>query len=137
MATDDLKEKNYAGLADNIPPVPDDVPATPGYIKYGAAIFLGITFGVACYVLGASIVGERPEQPQPTAAATYEYFNQGGAYLDPSNPGVLPDPFVSPFEPTLDPNYTEAGAFLREAADAESVEPVAPGDFSVSDPQTR
>lgn len=137
MATEDFKANTPAGKVDNVPPVPDDIPATPNYIKYCAAVFLGLTFGVACYVLGNSIVGERPEQPKQAAVATYDYFNQDGAYYDPANKGVLPDPFISPFEPTLDANYTETGAFLREAADAESVEPVAPGDFSVSDPAQR
>lgn len=135
MATEDFK--STAGKADNVPAVPDDIPSTPNYIKYGAAVFLGLTFGVACYVLGNSIVGDRPMPPKHAGAATYEYFNQSGAYGDAANKGVLPDPFISPFEPTLDANYSQAGALLREASDAESVEPVAPGNFSVSDPEQR
>lgn len=90
--------------ADDVPPVTADVDETPKAIRYGAAILLGMTFGVVCYLLGAHEISDRKYAPKHPVA-TEQYFSQSGTYGDPSIYGPLPDPFLSPFEPTLESDY--------------------------------
>lgn len=121
-----------------VPAVTADVDEVPRVVKYGAAVLLGLAFGVGCYVWVNGGVPSAPQNagrklgPSPTEA----YFAQYGAYDNPGIKGVVVDPFNSPFEPSLDPNGTETGALLRETAIAESVEPVAPGDYGVQKANT-
>lgn len=84
-----------------VPAVTADVDETPAFIRYGAAVLLGLAFGLACY-LWEDGTPQAPEaysgiKPAPTAS----YFNQAGLYDNSSVRGTLPNPFVSPFEPSL------------------------------------
>lgn len=121
-----------------VPAVTADVDEVPRVIKYGAAVLLGLAFGVGCYVWANGGVPSAPQNPghRLGPSPTEAYFAQYGAYDNPALEGVLVDPFNSPFEPSLDPNGTAAGAELREAALSESVEPVAPGDYTVQKANT-
>ena len=103
-----------------VPPVTADVDETPKFIKYGAAVLLGLAFGLGCYVwVDGDGQNANLDEPKHTAAvATAEYFNQYGAYDDPTIQGVLPDPFMSPFEPTLDAGY------VSEDVVVENVQPL-------------
>lgn len=87
-----------------VPAVTADVDETPGYVKYGAAILLGLAFGVGCYVWVDGGVPSAPQNPgrQLKVAPTEYYFTHAGTYSAPGQQGVLPDPFQSPFEPTLE-----------------------------------
>ena len=114
-----------------VPAVTADVDETSPVVKYGAAILLGLAFGVGCYVwVDGGVPSDRRDTSGVAPAPTEAYFTQYGAYDDPALAGTLPDPFVSPFEPSLDRNATAMQADMRLAALSESVEPVAPGDYS-------
>ncbi len=115
-----------------VPAVTADVDETSPVVKYGAAILLGLAFGVGCYIwVDGGVPYETRDTSKVAPAPTEAYFTQYGAYDDPALAGTLPDPFVSPFEPSLDRNATAVQADMRLAALSESVEPVAPGDYSV------
>ncbi len=101
--------------SDSVPPVTADAEETPKVIRYGAAVLLGMTFGVVCYLLGAHEIGNR-KYPSKHAVATEEYFSQSGTYGDPTIHGPLPDPFQSPFEPTLENSYPEESYVSYAAA---------------------
>lgn len=87
-----------------VPPVTADVDEAPRGVRYGAAIILALAFGVGCYMwIGdgdSSIVNS---DARIKAAATEQYFNQPGAN-DPigTSETPVPDPFNSPYEPSLD-----------------------------------
>ena len=93
-----------------VPPVTADIDETPDVIKYGAAVILGLAFGVGCYVWAGGGVPDHYDKAGRTAihaAPTEAYFKQAGTYDDPTLHGAIPDPFVSPFEPALvNYNYT-------------------------------
>lgn len=89
--------------------------ATPKYIEYGAAVLLGIAFGVGGYLL---IDG--------TPAAHYITHQQAPATA--AEPAV-PTPFEVAYEPSEVEESTPVGDILRETATAESVEPSAPADY--------
>lgn len=116
-----------------VPAVTADVDETPKFVKYGAAVLLGLAFGVGCYIWGGGADNDTANG-KVAPHATYAYFNQQGLYDNPKLKGTIPNPFQSPFEPTLDADYNNNTAILREAAISESVEPVAPGDFAVTQP---
>ena len=115
-----------------VPAVTADVDETPKFIKYGAAVLLGLAFGVGCYVWVDGGVPSAPQNPgrQLKIAPTAEYFANAGTYHAPSAQGVLPDPFISPYEPSLSPDYDATDATLSEFGTAESVEPLAPADIT-------
>jgi Outer membrane protein and related peptidoglycan-associated (lipo)proteins len=104
-----------------VPAVTADVDETPGFVKYGAAILLGLAFGVGCYIWVDGGVPSAPQNPgrQLRIAPTEYYFTNAGTYNKPGTQGVLPDPFRSPFEPTLD--YEDAGVSVY-STDPEGVE---------------
>lgn len=87
-----------------VPAVTADVDETPGFVKYGAAVLLGLAFGVGCYVWVDGGVPSAPQNPgrQLKIAPTEAYFTHAGNYAQPGAQGVLPDPFRSPYEPTLE-----------------------------------
>lgn len=118
-----LREHTDADSEPAIPAFTADVDETPAFIRYGSAILLGLAFGVGCYVWSIGGVPSAPQNPDHTVkmAPTEQYFTSSGQHYD---------PYMSPFEPNLDMNYTAVGANLRDAALAESVEPLAPGDYS-------
>lgn len=104
MATSEEKQKtDYMGDTDNMPGTAD-IDETPKTIRYGAAILLGLAFGVTCYLLGASEINDGKDVYKHPVA-TEKYFTQGGTYGDPNIKGPLPDPFLSPFEPALEGEY--------------------------------
>ena len=90
-----------------VPAVTADVDETPGFVRYGAAILLGLAFGVGCYVWVDGVPSAPQHKYTVKSAPTETYFTQMGLYDNPGLKGTLPDPFVSPFEPTLD--YSTAG----------------------------
>lgn len=104
-----------------VPAVTADVDETPGFVKYGAAILLGLAFGVGCYIWVDGGVPSAPQNQgrQLRIAPTEYYFTNAGTYNKPGTQGVLPDPFRSPFEPTLD--YEDAGVSVY-STDPEGVE---------------
>ncbi len=129
MATTDRKTDGT-----QVPGVTADVDETPAFVKYGAAVILGLAFGVGCYVW---IDGGVPTAPQTAdnhikVAPTEEYFTHAGTYANPSAQGVLPDPFVSPFEPSLESLSDLPDGTMRELATDESVEPIAPADYPMT-----
>lgn len=85
-----------------VPAVTADVDETPKFVKYGAAVLLGLAFGVGCYIWVDGI----PSAPQRNTGVKYapteEYFSQAGLYDNPNIKGTIPNPFISPFEPTLE-----------------------------------
>lgn len=119
-----------------VPAVTADVDETPGYIRYGAAILLGLVFGVGCYVWMAGGVPSAPQNPGNTLriAPTEAYFTHAGTYEAPSAQGVLPDPFVSPFEPTYEQLPTGTVTYAYDAyaqnADGSATAEDAYGDYS-------
>lgn len=85
-----------------VPAVTADVDETPKFIRYGAAVLLGLAFGVGCYIW-VDGVPSAPQRPRGVKAApTEQYFTQAGLYDNSKLSGTIPDPFVSPFEPTLE-----------------------------------
>lgn len=71
-----------------VPAVTADVDETPKFIRYGAAVLLGLAFGVCCYVW---ITGAAPQRP-------YERAN-GIAYTAPGakpDDSTIPNPFYTP-----------------------------------------
>ncbi len=108
-----------------VPAVTADIDETPGFIKYGAAVLLGLAFGVGCYVWvdgGIPSYDKGPSHSAVRIAPTEAYFTQAGTYDDPSLSGVIPDPFVSPFEPTFEQTptaeYTASDApYMSDAND--------------------
>lgn len=81
-----------------VPAVTADVDETPRYVRYGAAILLGLVFGVGCYVWMNGGVPSAPQKSAQFADAPRGYLAYGG-----TAEGYIPDPFVSAFEPTLEP----------------------------------
>lgn len=118
-----LREHTDADDEPAIPAFTADIDETPAFVRYGSAILLGLAFGVGCYIWSIGGVPSAPQNPDHTVkmAPTEQYFTATGQHYD---------PYMSPFEPNLDVNYTTVGANLRDAALAESVEPLAPGDYS-------
>ena len=97
-----------------VPAVTADVDETPGFVKYGAAVLLGLAVGVGGYVWYSGGVPSAPENPggHMAKAATYEYFNTPTAYYQADADGTVPDPFSSPFEVTgytAEPEIVNAG----------------------------
>ena len=116
-----------------VPAVTADVDETPKYVQYGAAILLGLAFGVGCYLWIDGGVPSAPQNPGNTIkmAPTEQYFASSGTYQQPSAQGVLPDPFESPFEPTLEEVPVQSATVTEivavpEAAQAESAAAPAP-----------
>ena len=116
-----------------VPAVTADVDETPGFVKYGAAVLLGLAVGVGGYVWYSGGVPSAPENPggHMAKAATYEYFNTPTAYYQADADGTVPDPFSSPFEVT---GYTaepegnvesQAGLTNASASDASTAAPAA------------
>ena len=114
MATTDEQDKDKQ----QVPGVTDNVTSTPRLIKYGAVAILAIGVGVASYYMYINSPDNEKETTVQPATAN-------------DSSELIPQPFA----PNEDANLSEAGAVLREAADAESVEPVATGNYSVSVPQ--
>lgn len=106
-----------------VPAVTADVDETPGFVKYGAAVLLGLAFGAGCYIWYKGGVPSAPANPGgPIArAATYDYFNNPTAYYQSDADGTIPDPFDSPFEVTAytaEPEiYDVAVATVPDAGD--------------------
>ncbi len=97
-----------------VPAVTADVDETPGFVKYGAAVLLGLAVGVGGYVWYSGGVPSAPANPggHMAKAATYEYFNTPTAYYQADADGTVPDPFSSPFEVTgytAEPEIVNAG----------------------------
>lgn len=106
-----------------VPAVTADVDETPKFVKYGAAVLLGLAVGVGCY-LWINGIPSRPQNPGHQIVLPTAQGNTASA--------AIPDPFA----PNLDVNGTATGVVLRDAALAESVEPLAPGDYSASQATT-
>ncbi len=85
-----------------------DVDETPRFVRYGAAILLGLAFGVGCYIWVDGIPSAPQRNDRVKAAPTEQYFTQMGLYDNPNAKGTIPDPFVSPFEPTLGSDNSDA-----------------------------
>lgn len=117
MTTDETKKGK--SLDEQVPPVTADVDETPKTIKYGAAIILGLAFGVGCYVWYDGGGDYTANDGRYSRAATEQYFNTTAAYDDPTIQGAIPDPFYSPFEPLLDPEYIDADIYLEPTSPAE------------------
>lgn len=114
MATTDDQNKDQQ----QVPGVTDNVASTPRLIKYGAVAILAIGVGVASYYMYINSPANEKESTTETSTPA-------------DTSALIPQPFA----PNEDANLSETGAVLREAADAESVEPVATGNYSVTDPQ--
>ena len=91
-----------------VPAVTADVDETPKFVKYGAAVLLGLAFGVGCYIWVDGIPSAPQRMAGVKAAPTEQYFTQAGLYDDPYVKGTIPNPFVSPFEPTLEVDNEQA-----------------------------
>ncbi len=92
-----------------------DVDETPRFVRYGAAILLGLAFGVGCYIWVDGIPSAPQRNVRVKAAPTEQYFTQMGLYDNPNAKGTIPDPFVSPFEPTLDSDNSDATYYSETA----------------------
>ena len=77
-----------------VPAVTADVDETPGFVRYGAAILLGLAFGVGCYVWVDGVPSAPQHKYTVKSAPTETYFTQMGLYDNPGLKGTLPDPFV-------------------------------------------
>ena len=78
-----------------VPPVTADVEATPKFIKYGAAVLLGLAFGLGCYIWYDGGFPSNPQNPQgPFAAreADYDYFNSANDYAIYYSDKEIPSP---------------------------------------------
>lgn len=127
------KEEEIKKEIEAVPAVTADVDENPKIIKYGAAVLLGLAFGVGCYIWYSvpadnAIDKARLEQ-RHARAATEAYFNDENTRYD---------PYVSPFEPTLDGGYEEA-SFMEVSDDAPaplpelSADNVRTGSFTAPD----
>lgn len=131
MATNDEQQRAHQTpeppQADPAPFTTADVDETPPVVKYGAAVLLGLAFGVGCYIWvdGGVPSSDRTGNIAMATAGTQNYY--GTVNTD----GIIPDAFRAAFEPSLDPAGTAAGNFLRETATSESVEPTAPADLYI------
>ncbi|MDE6206838.1 MAG: hypothetical protein K2M55_03425 [Muribaculaceae bacterium] len=90
-----------------VPPVLDNVPSTPGFIKYGAAILLGLAVGIATYVAFNGV----PSSHKSVQATEQTTKNTTDTRV---------------YEPMMAPAETHTGKVLQEAANAESVAPLTP-----------
>lgn len=64
---------------DNMPPVTADVDETPKAVRYGAAVLLGLIFGVTCYMLGQRDSGYDYDRQ---TAASEQYSGKDGISID-------------------------------------------------------
>lgn len=98
-----IEAPTEADLKEDVPAVTADVDETPRYVQYGAAILLGLAFGVGCYIwYDTDVPSTGLTADNIKIAPTEEYFTHTGTYDRPSAEGITPDPFISPFEPTLE-----------------------------------
>ncbi len=91
--------------ASPVPAVTADVDETPRGVRYGAAIILGLAFGIGCHLWFGINNDNLPNASSAVKMApTAEYFNQPGAN-DPigTSEVLVPDPFNSPYEPSFEP----------------------------------
>lgn len=90
----------------DVPAVTADVDETPRGVRYGAAIILGLAFGVGCYLWFGTDNSSLPDATTTAAvkmAPTADYFNQPGANAPIGTSEIaVPDPFNSPYEPSLE-----------------------------------
>lgn len=74
-----------------VPAVTADIDETPKFVKYGAAVLLGLAFGVACYVWVDGGVPSAPQNPGRTLSLA-----GAPSYVYPTGQGAdLPAPFGS------------------------------------------
>ena len=79
-----------------VPAVTADVDETPKFIKYGAAVLLGLAFGLGCYIWydgGFPSQPQNPEGPFASRAANYDYFNSNNDYEIYYSDADIPSPF--------------------------------------------
>ncbi|MCM1066534.1 MAG: OmpA family protein [Muribaculaceae bacterium] len=93
-----------------VPAVTADVDETPAFVKYGAAVLLGLAFGVGCYVW---VDGGVPSAPQNPGRQLRLPKAEGAGYYAFGNKSAIPAPFEEYMSPDLSYSATEA-----EAADA-------------------
>ncbi len=81
MATDEKNSEEARKKAfeeiNEVPPVVETVDSTPKTVIYGAAILLGLTFGLGCYVW---YDGEVPSYSLSARGEGYDYFNRANHY---------------------------------------------------------
>lgn len=83
---------------DEVPGVTDNVDSTPRVVKYGAAVLLGLAFGLGCYVWYSGGVPSYPQNPDGPFAAReegYDYFNRANNYDFYFSDVDIPTPFAA------------------------------------------
>lgn len=106
-------------MAQDDPLYTADVDETPRYIRYGAAVLLGLVAGVGTYV-AINDFPSAPQQPYRKLSFTDTKYSAQNADI------------VNPFAGTLDPLSNLPDATLREAAIDESIEPISPADYAMA-----
>ncbi len=78
-----------------VPAVTADVDETPKVIKYGAAVLLGLAFGLGCYIWVDGGFPSNPQNPQGPFARekNYDYFNSTNDYAIYYSDADIPTPF--------------------------------------------
>lgn len=94
-----------------VPAVTADVDETPAFVKYGAAVLLGLAFGVACYVW---VDGGVPSSPQnPGRQLRLPKADAAGYYAFGSKTAI-----PAPFEEYMNPGLDYDAAQQTQATDA-------------------
>lgn len=116
-----LREHKAEDDVTPVPAVTADVDETPKFIRVGAAVLLACAVGFGLYIwFGNGIPSDRNP-----------HYAQQAAALRANSGQPLPNPFAIAFEPSLDPNFNADGTWMRETAIAESIEPMAPADYTI------
>ena len=71
------------GLEEPVPAVPADISETPKFIKYGAAVLLGLAFGIGTYVWynkGVPSAADNTQTLYSAGTTDYNYFGRPTFY---------------------------------------------------------
>lgn len=128
---DDPVDQNLIDEINEVPPVTADVDETPKFVQYGAAVLLGLGFGLGCYLWfgGGNSGNDQAARQAQYMAQDYTTVNPNGELYS-STPTDMANPFAEPCNPILEPSDgmvvpDETADFLGMGAKSESVAPVA------------
>jgi len=94
-----MDKEKYNKLGEEVSPVVESNDSTPAFVKYGAAVILGLAFGIGCYVWYSGGVPSAPQNPRHVEPVpTEEYFTITESYDAVPEGGIDPNPFESPYE---------------------------------------
>lgn len=116
-----------------VPAVTADVDETPRFVRYGAAVLLGLAFGLACYVW-INGVPSAPQNPGRTLAFNGQrvYLSNAGIYLTAPSSGSVPAPFAAG-QPAVNAGMLADALAEAYNADDASAGTTANGDAATAD----